>query len=742
MNTPKVSIIMPSLNVGPFIRECIESAVNQTLQDIEILCVDAGSTDGTAEILQEYAAKDSRVRFIHSDVRSYGYQMNLGLDAASGEYIGILETDDWTESNQFEMMYAAAKAQDADLVKSNYYWYTTKGGIKNEPFENLKKCRYETVFCPLEDRALFNVTPSIWSGIYRRSMLLENGIRFNETPGASFQDTSFHFMLCTVVKRAYLLKEHYLHYRRDNDGSSVHSASKVFCLADEMHYYEDFLQKHPAQQEKLLGFWQALKYEKYRWNYDRLAPRHQYEFLKLMHREFADAKARGLLLEKHFAPLAWKNVNIVADTPVQYFRESQAKLAAKLGSTPRVEPAVLQTAACEHPAVSIIIPVFNVEQYLGQCLDSILNQSVRDIEVICINDGSMDGSLELVKRYAQADDRITVVDQINAGQSAARNVGISLARGEYLYFMDSDDYLVPGTFEKLLTTAREQRTDILYFGAESFFEDPSLKQEFSNYVNFYRRRPAFTEPVSGDVLLLDQLNNWLFRCSIPLQFIRREFLLQTGLRLREGIIHEDELFSCLLAAKAQRSLCITDELYMRRVRANSTMTAVYTAGKFIAFFIVSTTLMSSAVTDESLSQTAREAISFHAKKILRDAKNTYRNLPRSEKDKIPEMLPLEFRLFYAEMSNAFEGNNAELLAIKHSSSYRIGLVITFIPRKLKRGMKCIRDHGFGYTVKRGFGKIGRLLSRGPSKLRRGMQCAKDHGVMYTLKRGLKKLLRR
>lgn len=746
MNTPKVSIIMPSLNVGPFIRECIDSAVNQTLTDIEILCVDAGSTDGTAEILQEYAAKDSRVHFIHSDVRSYGYQMNLGLDAATGEYIGILETDDWTEPNQFEKMYEAAKAQDADLVKSNYYWYYTKGGVRNEPFENLKKCRYETVFCPLEDRALFNVTPSIWSGIYRRQMLLDNNIRFNETPGASFQDTSFHFMLCTVAKRVYLLKEHYLHYRKDNDGSSVHSASKVFCLADEMHYYEAFLEKHPAEKEALKGFWQALKYEKYRWNYDRLAPQHQYSFLKLMHKEFSEAKAQGLLEEKNFASLAWKNVNIVASNPVQYFRESQAKLTAKLGYTPKVEPTVLKTAACEDPAITVIIPVFNVEDYLGECLDSILNQSVRNIEVICVNDGSMDGSLELTKQYAETDDRITVVDQINAGQSAARNVGISLARGQYLYFMDSDDYLVPGTFEKLLTTAKEQNTDILYFGAESFFEDKELKQEHANYVNFYRRQPAFDEPVSGDVLLMDQLEKWLFRCSIPLQFIRREYLLSTGLRFKEGIIHEDELFSCMLAAKAQRSLCIADELYMRRVRANSTMTAVYTANKFIGFFIVSTTLMSNVVTDGSLSQTAKEAITFHANKIHRDAKNTYRNLPQSEKDKIEAMLPMEFRLFYAEMANAFEGNYADLLAIKRSSSYRIGLIITFIPRKLKRGMKCIRDHGFGYTVKRGFGKIGRMITgifrKGPAKLRGGIQCARDHGVMYTIKRGIKKLLHR
>ena len=82
---PKVSIIMPSLNVGSYIRECIESVLAQTLSDIEVLCVDAGSTDGTLEILEKYAKKDSRVRVIHSDRKSYGYQMNLGIQEANSE---------------------------------------------------------------------------------------------------------------------------------------------------------------------------------------------------------------------------------------------------------------------------------------------------------------------------------------------------------------------------------------------------------------------------------------------------------------------------------------------------------------------------------------------------------------------------------------------------------------------------------------------------------------------------------
>ena len=371
---------------------------------------------------------------------------------------------------------------------------------------------------------------------------------------------------------------------------------------------------------------------------------------------------------------------------------------------------LLKTAACTAPAISVVIPVYNVEEYLAECLDSVLNQSIRDIEVICVNDGSTDGSLKLVLEYADRDDRITVFDQENAGLSAARNAGTDLSRGEYLYFLDSDDYLVPGTFEKLLTVAREQNTDILYFGAESFFEDGELEQKHNNYVNFYQRRPTFSHPVSGDIFLLDQLQKWLFRSSVPLQFIRREFLMESGIRFRSGILHEDELFSCLLAAKSRRSLCVSDSFYMRRVRANSIMTAEYTARKFSGFFMVATTLMSSAVTDTGLSQTARDAVSFHANKILQDAKNTYRKLPQSEKDKIMDLLPPEFQPFYREMSSSFEGSYVDLAEIKQSSAYRIGMAVTFLPRLCRRAVTSVKKHGLKYTIQNGLRMVRDKLS--------------------------------
>ena len=123
---PSVTVLMPSLNVAPFIRQAVESVLDQTLRTIEVLCIDAGSTDGTLEILREYEEADPRVKVIISDKRSYGYQMNLGLAAARGEYIGIVETDDFADPEMFETLYRKAKHHKAQVVKGNYYDYRSK----------------------------------------------------------------------------------------------------------------------------------------------------------------------------------------------------------------------------------------------------------------------------------------------------------------------------------------------------------------------------------------------------------------------------------------------------------------------------------------------------------------------------------------------------------------------------------------------------------------------------------------
>ena len=318
--TPKITVLMPSLNVSPYIRQCMDSVIKQSLSDIEIIVVDAGSTDGTLEILREYEKKDSRVRVILSDRKSYGYQMNIGLDAARGNYIGIIETDDWAESDMFEHLYQAAEANDADEVKSNYYLYYTNDPGKNKFYEVLAGCEYGKITNALKNNGrLFFVPPSIWSAVYRRSMLEKNHIRFNETPGASFQDTAFFYSICTFCERFYFLEDAFLHYRQDNISSSVNSPEKVYCICEEMHYFENVIQNRDIDSEKLYTYYLPSKFERYLWNYNRIDQRFQWDFLQRIREEFLAHSKNGQIVRNGFADDAWGTLQRLLKDPLRFY---------------------------------------------------------------------------------------------------------------------------------------------------------------------------------------------------------------------------------------------------------------------------------------------------------------------------------------------------------------------------------------------------------------------------------------
>lgn len=319
----KVSIIMPACNVEQFLRECMDSVVNQTLKDIEIICVNDGSTDSTGKILDEYAQRDSRVKIIHKVNTGYGNSMNVGLDHATGEYIGIIETDDYADLNMFEELYETARTYDADIVKSNYYTYVSKPEPQSSFLEVLAPFdRYNSVFCPLEFQDIYRVKPCIWTGIYKRKMLLENKVRFNETPGASYQDTAFAFKAWTSAKRAVLVKDAYLHYRIDNANSSVKSTAKIFCLCDEYAEIDRFLEMYPEKKIKLQKMKNYLKYESYRWNYERLSLEFKYCFLLKMKDELSEARNEGTLDESLFRDFQWVKLNNILDHTDEFFKES------------------------------------------------------------------------------------------------------------------------------------------------------------------------------------------------------------------------------------------------------------------------------------------------------------------------------------------------------------------------------------------------------------------------------------
>ena len=213
---------MPSLNVAPYIRECIESVIHQELQEIEIICVDAGSTDGTVEVLQEYAAQDQRIQLLHSDQKSYGHQMNMGFEAATGEYIGIVETDDFISRDMYYKLYSAAVNADfPDVVKSPYYNVNPPDDIEG-PLALVRFIDAKTgdVFPLSEHFELICDHPSIWSCIYKKRFLDDKQIRMMECPGAAWVDNPFLYRTLCEAERICWVDEPFYYYRRTNPNAS------------------------------------------------------------------------------------------------------------------------------------------------------------------------------------------------------------------------------------------------------------------------------------------------------------------------------------------------------------------------------------------------------------------------------------------------------------------------------------------------------------------------------------------
>ncbi len=310
-----VSVLIPCYNVEKYLRQCLNSVVNQTLQDLEIICINDGSTDGTRDILREYAMSDSRVKIIDKDNSGYGDSMNKGLAAAAGEYIGIVESDDWADADMFECLYTAAKEHDCDLVKSNFYDYCGDISTLNEiiPPEDA-----DQVIAPQERPTIFTKTCYIWTAIYRRSWLEREQICFLPTPGASYQDTSFNFKALACAKRAWFIRKAFLHYRRDNENSSVKNTGKVYSVCAEYAEIEKFIQKN-KKYTSLYPIVQKMKYQSYYWNFRRLSLPVDMEFGIKAASEFSEAFRQAQIDNTIFKPKHYRRFYTWAHYPRLFF---------------------------------------------------------------------------------------------------------------------------------------------------------------------------------------------------------------------------------------------------------------------------------------------------------------------------------------------------------------------------------------------------------------------------------------
>ena len=223
------------------------------------------------------------------------------------------------------------------------------------------------------------------------------------------------------------------------------------------------------------------------------------------------------------------------------------------------------------PKVSIIIPVYNVEKYVYQSVTSILNQTLSDIEIIIINDGSTDASFSIVKQLANQDNRIKLITTRNNGISIARNIGIHYATGEYIYFFDSDDVLDEKTLELCYNKCLLNNLDFIFFDATAFSEDNNSINEY----NFHRSDKYKDIIYNGIDLLEIQLNTGGYSSPVWLNMIKRQYIDSKCLFFYPQIIHEDILFTFFLYLKAERVGFYNASFLHYRVRNNSIKTAIF-----------------------------------------------------------------------------------------------------------------------------------------------------------------------
>ena len=619
----KVSVIIPVYNAEKYLGKCLESLLSQTLQEMEIICVDDGSSDGSPEILKRFQERDGRVRILTQENQYAGAARNNGMKEAQGEYLLFLDADDFFENTLLEKVYNQGKKMEADIVLFGAKQYNDKTGIVSPASWYFKRDalpRENPFSGKTENTDVFAlVTPAPWTKLFRREFVEKQGLSFQGLQNSN--DVYFVLTALALAEKITYVDEELVFYRVGMKGSLQGSKSlhpDCFIEAYVGVYHE--LQRRGIYERYEEGFMNILLSG----CAHNLRTVTDWELRRRICERMAEPEFAEMgLMERREEYFRRKEDFVFVNGILNAF-EWEAQHQKRLLPT---EPVIIRKAENDIgiPRVSVIIPVYNVEKYLRECLDSIVNQTLREIEIICVNDGSTDGSPEILREYGEKDCRITIISQENRGISSARNHGADIASGEYFYFMDGDDILERDALSRLYQLSEEKSLDVLYFDGKSFFETEELKEIKKNYITYYARKGDYSCVMTGPQMLHEMIAMDEYRSSLCLQFISSVHYRQENLRFEEGIIGEDNIFTFQCIMPAHRVYHMKEAFFHRRVRGNSVMTS---AGKFeqVYGFFAGYLAIERAFRDNQLNQEDSEGLSMLVRMRLRLTRKLYHDL--------------------------------------------------------------------------------------------------------------------
>lgn len=584
-----ISIIVPVYNVESYLPQCLNSILNQSYTNFELILIDNISTDKSFNICKEYEKSDNRIKVLQNEAKGVSSTRNVGLNYAKGKYITFCDSDDLYDSNFLSKLMAVAKKNDADIIISNYAYMNTKnnlmcGRISGAINEN------ELIQRIFIDNSIGGF---VWNKMFKRSIL--SNVKFDESIQIC-EDTLFVFEALKEAKKVFFVRDAVYFYRLRST-SAIASIDNVIAADGSVKYisvYDMIIKKGLVNRDavsrikasefalaagvkcdyaiahhkntEMDGVFNSKIEEVLKKNFSEFMLSSDYSLKKKLVIlgnalfNFRKRKQQSIRLQAHIKNYARNLVRIekkmkflialaksrnqktlVGDSNNDIARNKLLNVCLFPKGTVTANNSISNTID-----LTIIVPAYNVELYIEQCMDSILRQETKyAYEVIIVNDGSTDGTQNIIRRYKSIDN-IRIINRINGGLSAARNSALEESNGRYLMFVDSDDYILPYAIEKLLDKAYRYDADIVEGSAFSFFEDGRISR-------FFKHRDS-----TASISAFGKLYGYPWGKIVKSTMFR-------NIKFPEQFWFEDTLFAMIIYPKANIVHTVSDEVYAYRV---------------------------------------------------------------------------------------------------------------------------------------------------------------------------------
>jgi glycosyltransferase involved in cell wall biosynthesis len=505
---PKISVIIPVYNTSKYLSECLDSVLNQTLSDIEIICINDGSLDNSLAILKKYAKQDKRIKVLDQKNQGVVVARNNGIAMATADFVYPLDSDDIIVPDCLEKLYNKITQSDYRVVMSNATMFGKYNGFFSQP--KLKKLQ----MYGLHENCII-------SALFYRKDFIKFGGYCTDFNGYGGDDMDYWLNYIDNNLPMIRLPEILFLYRTKKDSESLWKN----------YSYEERLARYQYKEKKLQS--RHPKMKPWVW---------LYKFLhgKLCRFFFCTIKKD----EKYFYRI-FKIIKI---------------------------PVNKNNVEIKHPCISVIIPCYNVQSFLPQCLDSVLSQTFENFEIICIEDCSTDKTKDILCDYAKQHNRIRVFyNKKNMGQAISRNIGIKMSNAEYIYFLDSDDTISSDCLKILYDKIVKDKCDVVLGTIKPYTMD--INSEFCISRNNILQDWVKFKPFAK--LRITEENGYSYyeklNCCPVNKLYKKSFILNNDIWfINKKRFHEDNGFWLKILASKPLMSGLKNETYFYRIRNNST----------------------------------------------------------------------------------------------------------------------------------------------------------------------------